>query len=414
MLSDLLDSYRDSASPRVAKCQYLVLQPKNDVEVRRRVGAARCYLGNVMRCGNVNECPPCQAQIKAERAKEAEAVKAWHVAQMYQRARVAFGWDELECMKWAESTAVMITLTVRHGLGDDLETIRTGVANAWKKFQQGRSWVAMKAELDVVGTIRALEVTWGRAAGYHPHLHIAAFFRRPPNPELQSEIFERWRSCVVATLGEEHAPIAGIETTDDQGAAIWKPVGVVVTACNQANYLAKLGLEISAPNTKQARDGHYTPLDFLAHFAECQRQFYAIGREYRETGDMSLLDRQEAVFNEGREWLNRYRAYAKAMRGAKQLTWSRGLKAAAAITEKSDEQVVAGDAEADELVARVPAESFKLVRRAPGGVGTMLELAELHGPGAVADYVRHLTDQYNETSGRLARQKHMRGMGLVA
>lgn len=343
LLRDYHDAYRRVASARCNKCGWLVIEPSKGAEIRRRRN--RCHLDNVMRCGLIWECPTCGAHIKAERAQEAEAVKAWHVDQ------------------YGEDAAVMITLTIRHGLGPSLSWLRTALAEAWRLFQQGHDWQEAKADLALVGTIRALEVTWGPVHGWHPHLHIAAFFRRPPSLDFERLVFERWRRCVVATLGEDFAPLEG--------------VGVVITPCRNANYLAKLGLEISAPNSKAAHEGHQTPLDMLAAFAE--------------TGDCSELER--------------YQGYVGAMRGAKQLTWSRGLKAAAGIVDKTDEQIVEGSDEADELITTVTTSDFHLLRRMPGVIATMLELAELYGKGATDQFVRLMMGEVTAATRAILRRR---------
>lgn len=339
--------------------------------------AERCHLDNVMRCGLVWECPTCGAHIKAERAKEAEAVRAWHLAGRIS-ALGATGWTDEHKRQWAESSALMITLTVRHGLGDDLGALRRGVARAWQRFQAGR-WGEIAKRYGLVGMVRALEVTWGPEHGYHPHVHIAAFFTSPPRgDELHREIFARWLDAVIAVLGVRYAPASYVER---DGKLV--PVGVVITRCDRASYLAKLGLEIAAPQTKQAREGHYTPLDFLAEFVE--------------TGDTT--------------WLHRYQAYAGAMRGARQLTWTRGLKTAAGVAEVSDDGIVAGDeSTGDELVTVVPTPTFKILRHIRGAVASLLELAESFGKGAADRYVAGMLADYAAARTELER-RGLRALG---
>jgi len=423
LLWDLLDSYRPFGSPRVQKCGWLVLDAREGVKVMKR--RARCHLDNVMRCGLLWECPTCAAHIKAERAQEAEAAKAWHVAQRF-NATAGTGWSELRRTQWAERTVVMATFTVRHGLGDDLETIRAGVADAWRDVQTGRWWTEFKERHGLLHYIRAAEVTYGDEHGFHPHLHVALFFATPPKhversdgeraraghpavdmPELQGELFARWRAAVVRRLGAENEPLEFVYPAGDLTKP--KPVGVVVTPCNQANYLAKLGLEISAPNTKAARQGHVTPLDMLNYFAWHRRENRRLSREFTgagadkldevfgdagRAGDLDVGAQAAQHFNAASAWLGLYLVYVKAMRGARQLTWSRGFKVAAGIAEKTDEEVVAGTKETDELVTTVPTVKFNMLRRMPGVVPTLLELAETHGALACNRFVKIMCDDY--------------------
>lgn len=331
------------------------------VEIHKRDGRAH-YTG-VVRCGKVWECPDCSACIKAERAAEVEKAKAWHVA--------GFG----------EDSAVMLTLTVRHGMGDVLKPVARGVAAAWRRFVSGKEWTAAKKWFGLVGFIRALEVTEG-PAGWHPHHHVLLLLRVPPDANRRHElngmglcrhcnrvapaadqacdafahyVFERWRAAVVHELGVDHEPV------EFDPANPSRRVGVNVTRAADASYLAKLGLEISAPNTKRAHGANRTPLDILASLAA--------------TGDVS-----EA---------GRYADYVEGMRGLAQLRWSTGLKAAVAIEEQSDEAIVAGaHEEGDELVTRISPREHDDLCRAPGALTTALELAELHGAAGVNEFVK--------------------------
>jgi hypothetical protein len=370
LLRDFHDAYRDSASPRCARCGWLILKPVMGVSVMRR--RERCHLDNVMRCGLVWECPTCGAHIKAERAQEAEAVRKWHLD-----GRVATlgetGWTDEHKGQWAQRTSLMMTLTVRHGLGDDLSELRRGIARAWQHFLRNH-WKEEADRFGLVGMIRAVEVTWGPEFGYHPHIHIAAFFRTPPDvAALHLAVYTKWLNAVCAVLGTRYAPAS--YRPDETGKLV--PVGVVITRCDAASYLAKLGLEIAAPQTKTARVGHYAPLDFLA--------------EFTETGDLA--------------WLHRYQAYAHAMSGARQLTWSRGLKRAAGIGDLSDAELVAGaEQPTDELVTVIPAADFKTLRHIRGAVASLLELAERWGKRAADDYCRGVLAEFAGARAALERR----------
>jgi hypothetical protein len=181
----------------------------------------------------------------------------------------------------------------------------------------------------------------------------------------------------------------------------------VVTACNQANYLAKLGLEITAPNTKAAHAGHYTPLDFLAQWLAYQAEGCRLRADFKATGDLSLERQADDFEAAAPAWLNRYRGYVNAMRGRRQLTWSGGLKVAAGIVDKTDEDVVAGTEEVDELVTVIPSADFRTLRRIPGVIATLLELAELYGPGAVQSCARQILAEYSDEVRRILRRRHL-------
>jgi hypothetical protein len=75
--------------------------------------------------------------------------------------------------------------------------------------------------------------------------------------------------------------------------------------------------------------------------------------------------------------------WERDMKGARQLTWSGGLKARFAVEELSDEEV-ASEAVGGEVVAVMPASAWRLVVALPGLRVQLLEAAEAGGRAAVA------------------------------
>jgi len=342
LLRDWHEVYRPAASPRCQKCGRLRI--KHVVTVRRR--ADRAHFDGVMRCGLIWECPDCQGHIKAERALEVEKARAWHVE------------------RYGPDSAVMLTLTAAHYARHELEPLRAGVADAWRRFIQGRGWLELRQSAGLVGSIRALEVTHG-PNGWHPHLHVVLFVRRPVGEPFRLAALARWQLAVRLALGAEHVP-------DDRH-------GAQLTTCDaDARYLSKLGLELSAPATSKAAKGdNRTPLDILAAFVA--------------TGDCA-----EAEL---------YRAYADAMKGARQLTWSKGLKTAAGIEDKTDEQLIAGDPGAEQEVARISGPQFDVLRTIPGALTDILELAEVGTEAAVFAYIDAVLAEYGRACATLAAER---------
>ena len=56
---------------------------------------------------------------------------------------------------------LLLTLTVRHGLGDDVRDVLARMRAAWRRYTGDRQAKAVRAAAGLVGTIRALEVTHG-------------------------------------------------------------------------------------------------------------------------------------------------------------------------------------------------------------------------------------------------------------
>jgi len=236
-----------------------------------------------------------------------------------------------------EKTA-MLSLTVRHEMGEDLADLRRRLALAWRAMVTGAPWRRFKARCGVVGTVRSLELTHGRH-GYHPHLHVLLLFSSAEQTEAFAKnaadwLAERWAAMVHRHIDgcrdcagqrcerRKHEPLPG--------------VGLVVSRCPRvgASYISKLGLEVSDPGRKRGRRGGRTPVQIAADAVDQSRP---AARRARDAG--------------------LWRYYCKTMRGANQLTWSRGLKARYAIEERAD-----WDLSAEE---EAPAESVRIASVTP-------------------------------------------------
>lgn len=321
----LLDGYRPWAGKRTAKCGRVRIAPH--VEVKRRGG--RAHFHGLMRCGSAWECPVCQVALKTARAEEVKTAVGWHVAK--------FGTD----------SAAMLTNTVRHGIGDDVRVLRRGLAKAWRSVQGGKAWRQARARYGLVGYIRALEPTHGSKHGWHPHLHIVLLSKRPLDEEFRRWVSARWQRAVLRWLGPDHVP-------NDRNGCDLRP-------CHEADYLQKLGLEVSAPD-KAARRGSRTPLQLLSAFVH--------------DGDLDAL--------------TLYRDYALGMKGARMLTWSLGLKKAAGVDERTDEEVIYGEDAAEQMVLTIKGRAWDDLRDMPGVTTRILSLAESDIPDALAEWLGQL------------------------
>lgn len=309
--------------PRIRACGFAMLAAGGTVGVAVAPDGRASYQG-LATCGSVWECPCCAMKIKARRAEEVRQVVERHGA----------------------DRCALLTLTVRHGFGDDLKRLRVSLADAWRGFTRGKSWKRFVEAAGVVGTIRALEVTHG-ANGWHPHLHILLLIDDPDAidadgqlrwdaPDL-SWLSKRWRTMVARYCGAKHEP-------DDQH-------GVTIAPCRASDYISKLGLELSDPGAKVARGKGRTPLEIAQDIADAT---HAVKR-----GQLSRRierDRDVAL----------WRLYCEAMRGARQLTWKRGLKASAGIRDRTDLEVAqdeepAADAQAV-IVGQLSADEWAAVR----------------------------------------------------
>jgi len=327
---ELRDGLRHLGTERVGACGRRRIA--HEVEVVRRTAKRECgvtyqhanYRG-VLRCGSLWECPPCALQIRAERGDELKRA-------------VEF---------WGPGNVAMLSLTVRHGFGDDLKATRCGLAAGFQRLIRGEPWKRFCRKYGLAHHVRALEGTHG-AHGWHPHVHALLFLETPLSPaELESGtawLQERWGNCVHKALGSAFVP---------------NEHGVDLREAKRADYLAKFSLELVDPGTKRGRGKNRTPLQIATSAAT------------RQSPDDEAL------------WV----AYCHGMRGAKMLTWSHGLRAAVGLDpEKTDDEVVDGEEQQEaEIVAVISGSAWDGARDRRGLPCAILEAAEL-APGQAAGY----------------------------
>jgi len=214
----------------------------------------------------------------------------------------------LEKHRAAGHAAYMLTLTLPHDAGDELRPMRRHVSRAWQFVQSGAPWKRWKKRIGFFGSVRALEITNG-VSGWHPHLHVLVLTEGKLREQTQLEFVEfvlaRWRKAIARPNKENGAKYR--EPTAEHG--------VTLTESHRDDYIAKLGLadEVVNGTLKKGRHGGRTPLQILHDIT------FGVGSEPEQRRSVQL-------------WLE----YANEMRGARQLTWSKGLKEAYAIPEQTE------------------------------------------------------------------------------
>ena len=364
---------------RIAMCGFGVVSERVSVVVD---GEGRGRLCGLATCGSVHECPGCRGAICTKRAAEVRRVVESHGA----------------------ARCVMVTLTLRHGAGDDLRKLRTDLSRAHAALCRGEPWKRFQARMGIVGSIRALEVTHGEN-GWHPHLHILWLLDDRPQASDVYDIgdpakprrewlfsdrgwfIDRWCTMVERHVGEKSSPDPTVGVSVSPVTASYDPETGEATGA--FDYIAKLGLELSDPGTKSGKHGR-TPLQIGADYAaekakpEGERSRRKIGRD---------------------AWL--WRSYCEAMMGARQLTWSRGLKDAHGIVDRSDAELAEDEQEVcdDRIVATIPAETWKLIRILPWAQAWLLEELEAGGVRRFERALAVCDEQAREkSSGRRPRR----------
>jgi hypothetical protein len=190
----------------------------------------------------------------------------------------------------------MMTNTLRHAWGDDLQLLRTGLSKSVSRMWQGRAGQALMQRIRKVHHIRSIEVTHGEN-GFHPHVHTLLFLDRELTDVDRVELGERWQDAVSLELGSRYSPDTEHGTTIDDS--------------HRTDYITKLGLEVAAITTKSAKNGNRTMWTVAA--------------------DAAAGDKASAAI---------WSQYVRAMFGCRQLFWSKGAKQAFGINRMTDEELV--------------------------------------------------------------------------
>jgi hypothetical protein len=111
----------------------------------------KAHFGGLMICGSVWTCPPCAAKVSERRKNEVVAATDLHKSQ--------------------GGGLYLVTLTCSHKRHDKLDEWLKKFSAAKVKMRQWRAYKDIKLDVGYVGDVRAMEVTFGDANGWHPHEH---------------------------------------------------------------------------------------------------------------------------------------------------------------------------------------------------------------------------------------------------
>lgn len=271
---------------RTAKCLRIRSADVLNVQVHHSKEMKKASYGGLQTCGSVWACPVCAHKVARQRRIEMIRLLERHIAT---------GGD-----------VIMITRTFPHTRFDSLSDSLTAFQDAETRYHRGKGYKKAFQDVGLVGSVKALEVTYG-ANGWHPHVHeiiltqskVPDFYYREV---LHPKLFNRWqRFCLKVGLpapSEDH--------------------GLKIQRAEQAGaYVSKWGVEdeMTKGHIKQGRGESCTPFDFL-------RAGLLTNSEDADKASGAL-----------------FREYANAFRGKVQLRFSRGLKSLYSIDEVTDDEI---------------------------------------------------------------------------
>ena len=286
------------------------------------------HISGVETCGSIWACPVCAARISEQRRLEVRAAISQHYSQ--------------------GGAVYMVAFTSRHFITDDCKALRLRVSGAFSKLIAGKLWGRIKARFGLSGYIRALEVTHGKN-GWHPHLHVLFFVDQLLTDgaiaDLEQVLFDRW-SGIIWRESETlcNRDIFHLELCATPDAA--------------GEYVAKWGAdsEMTKLHMKDAKGG-CSPWQLL---------------KLAERGGV----RSRGLF----------RQFFAGFKGARQLTWSKGLKVRFGIDDLSDDDLSDDDDADSSCVAVLSKDNYRTIQK-QGLIPQILECAETGGARAVYSFL---------------------------
>jgi len=299
----------------------------------------RAHYKHLFVCGSVWMCPLCAAKISERRRVELS-----------------------EGLENSDFYFALVSLTLQHWQGDKLAGSLDALLHARHRLKSGEAWQNFIREFGIVGTISALEPTFG-VNGWHPHSHNLLVSRSPLDAAaVHAFIFPRW--------------LAGLLECD-RSATSERGVHVRTARSDVADYVAKWGHEprnfkcpskwtveheLTKSVSKMSRgDQGFTPLDLLQAF---------------NAGDDHA----------GEVWQD----YAGTFKGRHQLQWSRGLRELLGLGRiESDMEIAARADEPAVLLAAVTRAEWNVIL-GNDARGELLEIASSGDPERVLEFLHEL------------------------
>lgn len=259
---------------RTSKCLRWIAVTGGTVHIRQSIATGRCRYTGLQICSSVWTCPACARRISEVRRQE--LITAVGVARQL------------------GETVLMVTTTVKHGMGDDLAEVLAKLAIAQKHFTTGREAAYLRQLIGLCGSIRAQEVTFG-ANGWHPHFHTLFFIKGLCGPRMELDrlrlkrllFVQWWKAC----------KFAGLVTSYKHG------LNVSSEEKDVSGYIGKWGIE-----------------------SEMTKSNYKIGNKPDSFTPWGLL---QHIYDKGPSsslFIAKFVEYAAAFKGQRQLFWSPGLK----------------------------------------------------------------------------------------
>jgi len=284
-------SRRLQPSARIKSCCRKLLDGADFVTVKKHASGSHSY-GNVMKCGSVWICPVCANRIVNYRRKDLA--------------------DFIDAAGRSGDHIALLTLTIPHGFGDSLVETLERIGKAKELMQHRKQWQTIARDMGLVGQIRTLEVTHGQN-GWHPHFHILLFTNRIIEEGIQARILEAWQKACLSV---------GAPLPNQHGVDLKK------TTKGIADYVQKWGVDY-----------------------EMTHGIQKVTRSAKGRSPFQLL--ADSTQDSFAGWL--FVEYAEAMKGKRQLVYSKGLRKRYGFDQDlSDQEIIDQEEKQTMIVGVIP------------------------------------------------------------
>jgi hypothetical protein len=207
----------------------------------RRMGMA-----GLVTCGSPT-CPCCATKVGAHRAQEiSDTLRLHRDDHWLPELRIGGG-------------ACLITLMLRHNLGQTLVFLPVVLRYGWSRVPPGRRTSPSRPAPASSGGSAPWRSPGRGVNGWHPHLHIVVLTDTPVSDEHARDLGERWLLRWERALGRRD-----VQSLMDSG-------GLDVRNCDLsdlstgalADYLSKVGREVAGSYAKKGRDGSFSIFGLL-------------------------------------------------------------------------------------------------------------------------------------------------------
>lgn len=264
---------------RVSGCLRHLKKGGDGVSVYYVPATNSAHYDGLQTCGSVWVCPVCAAKISVRRREELKTA--------------------IEKADAQGLSVIMATFTLQHTSEDKLEELVEALNDSYRRLKRGEPWKNFCENYHVVGYITALETPFGKVNGWHPHKHAILFLSGPVDDAQISKI-EDWLSKRFRTMLAKNERYGSPKYSVD-----------VRTKKDAVAYVTKWGLESEITGGEEKTGHGYTPFKLL--------ELYSMGERWAA---------------------QRFIEYAGAMKGKRQLVWSKGLRELLGLdVEMTDEEI---------------------------------------------------------------------------